>query len=107
MAAVVLLDPQDSMEVSVAKLNNAIAGLTRYGTRQETVTDGCILLAWSNAFKRWYAGRLTDPGERTIDANQLVVSGEVFERVDAMIPHLAVLPLYYNSTEARMRGDDA
>lgn len=101
-----MLDPKDGFDVCVERINEAIRGLTRYGVRKEEAPPGTLLLTWSNGRKAWYAGRNFAPGEHTVDANQLLVCGEVLDRVMAMLPQLEVLPLYRYSFEASQGETD-
>ena len=78
-----------------------------YGVRSyEVPSSESTYLGWSNAAADWACGPVRKKKGELIrlDANELVVpypSTVVSKFVDALPP----LPLYYLSTEARMRGE--
>jgi len=94
----------------IEELNNRIAKLRMYGTRDEITEKPSYMLSWSNAAKAWYpayAYGVFQPGDKvTLDANQFLAPyrKDVLTRV---IPKLDYLPLYKMSFEAKIRGEYA
>lgn len=76
-----------------------------YGVREPVPIRGTAM-SWSNGAKRWFAGQPIEIGDkvRKMDANEMIcpISSQRAQRIACYIKDL---PLYYASTEAKMRGD--
>jgi len=94
--------------------NKKIKERTSYGIRTELVPrDNSTVLMWSNAARAWkvahpesFLGREAKKAgaEIRLDANMIVVPHE-YQTVQKFANCLQPLPLYFCSTEAKMRGE--
>mgnify|MGYP001342198420 CR=1 FL=1 len=90
---------QDSMET----ISSKILSRTSYGIREEKVEHSLgRIISWSNAGANWYQHYYAEKKGSviTLDANQVLVYMKKSE-LEALLPHLPMLPLYSNSFEAR------
>lgn len=84
--------------------NLIIDGATRYGIREEELDKGTHLF-WSNNARRWFVSGSVNKGEKKrLDANEVIcfMSPQRAKRVACWLKEL---PLYYASTEARIRDE--
>ena len=86
-------------------INEEIARRTSYGVRTVEVWIKGYVLTWSNGSQKWYRSRVqSQVGERLqLDANEIYVPYKA-KWIDHVIDTLDPLPLYANSTEAKMRA---
>lgn len=79
-------------------------GRTQYGLRKEEIKRG-TLMSWSNGAERWFAHKPVEKGEKVkrLDANEMICPIS-FERAKRIACYIKELPLYYASTEAKLRG---
>jgi len=93
--------------------NEKIDELTSYGMRSELIEcNRPVLVYWSNGTADWNVGHpdsLWTKGKKIgdeihLDANQMIVC-HPYKTMKKIAPCLKTLPLYYCSTEAKMRGE--
>ena len=92
-------------------LNSLIAKRTNYGVRDVVVLpEKYTIIGWSNGAERWFnygsnrrPNGVYPDATVSVDANEVVVA-LYRDQVDKVIESLDPLPLYQNSTEARMRS---
>lgn len=85
--------------------NKINAGLLSYGVKGRTTTDRGTFMSWSNAARSWGVQRPVQKGEDIrLDANQMIIPCSP-KRAERIRCYIKELPLYYGSTEAKMRGE--
>lgn len=108
----IFLPPEETFKEDSTFYNNLAyatrqaSARTRYGTRTETPEQEMYKLVWSNGAQKWDAYHSTKPAGKPaeLDANEILVNSRSKEEADLIAEKLPVLPLYYGSTEAGMRG---
>lgn len=91
---------------AIVEANIQILERTYYGLRRERPKNKSTQLSWSNGSKSWivYYDTVKSNEEAELDANQILVPFSP-ERMKRVVCHLKPLPLYYASTESKLRGE--
>lgn len=85
--------------------NKINSGLLSYGMKGQRATERGTFMSWSNAARTWVVHNPVDKGDDVrLDANQMVIPCSPL-RAERIRCYIKELPLYYGSTEAKMRGE--
>lgn len=85
--------------------NRGSEGLVSYGVKGSIANDRSTKMSWSNASRSWFTHRPVERGESIrLDANEMLIPCSP-KRAERLRCYINELPLYYGSTEAKMRGE--
>ncbi len=89
-------------------LSNKVRDMQRYGRRDEFAAEKSFIAVWSNSSRGWYISgrRVLGKGDSVnLDANEFLLPAKSEKEAKSYASKLPDHPLYYLSTEAKMRGD--
>ena len=85
--------------------NSKSSSMTSYGVKGSTVKKRGTKLSWSNGSRTWYVHQPVEEGDSIrLDANEMIIPCSV-KRAQRLRCYIHELPLYYGSTEAKVRGE--
>jgi len=85
--------------------NTGSSNLTSYGVKGSTVNQRGTEMSWSNASRCWFTHESVREGEHiNLDANEMIIPCSI-KRADRIRCYISELPLYYGSTEAKVREE--
>ncbi|MCP4762622.1 MAG: hypothetical protein GY870_12650 [archaeon] len=85
--------------------NKINSGLLSYGVKGSTATEKGTFMSWSNGSRSWGVFKPVQKGESVrLDANQMIIPCSPL-RAQRIRCYIKELPLYFGSTEAKLRGE--
>ncbi|HEC40670.1 hypothetical protein LCGC14_0223180 [marine sediment metagenome] len=79
--------------------------LVSYGIKGSIVKERGTKMSWSNGSRTWFTHQPVDKRDSIrLDANEMIIPCS-FKRAERLRCYINELPLYYSSTEAKMRGE--